>query len=288
MKVVTRITVFVMFCVSIADSVPAQWSEIAHRIMEPEQQYNGAIRYCDGVVWAGTKSLYYSKDTGVTWTHVTSLPYFDPAFGISDITIYDSLNVLVCIDQWYVNIHDTTTPALFLTTNGGKTWKDIRPKVQAAIFVQSAFNGSAKTFHVLQESSLYSLFTSTDAGTTWQQNIPTTTPNAIALGFGVGSDRSITVFSSLRGTMKGWVNRSSDLGKTWSSDGGLTDGDCNTISIDSCDVNRLYLVNENTAMQSDEQSRLNTSTDGGSTWQTIAIGPLSYFNGSLATTRSEE
>lgn len=258
-------------------STRAQWTNVAPNLCPQEQQYHGAIRFRDGVVWAGTTALFYSNDTGKSWS---SVPTFQAGIkgpqGISDIAIYDSLHILVSI------IDDTE---LFITSDGGRTWKDIQPSglplYGAGGIVQVAYNGSPSTIHVLEEYPNLWLLTSMDGGTTWSQSTPN--PSAIALCFAIAADKSIYVL--LENGKQGWINRSTDLGNTWSANSSTTDVDCNTISVDSCDANRLYLVNENTIEKSDNNSRIDMTTDAGATWQASITEPLDYFNGSLSSTR---
>ncbi|HEY3874105.1 MAG TPA: hypothetical protein VGM92_01390, partial [Candidatus Kapabacteria bacterium] len=267
-----------------ANGARAQWVKVAPNLLPPEAQYTGVIRFHGGVAWAGstppsggTPVLFYSKDTGRTWNPVLSFPTLQYWNRISDIAIFDSLHVLVSLIQ---------TPAIYLTTDGGKTWKNIQPifgaTTQSSYIVQASFNGSADTMHVLEEEPNLSLLTSFDGGATWTQNTPTSTLQSEPLCFAIGTDHSIYVFSfsvpvgSQSG--QGWINKSTDMGKTWSANSSNTFSDCNSLAVDSCDVNRLYLVNENIVApallnNSDYQSRIEMTTDAGATWQTVSAHP---------------
>lgn len=252
----------------------AQWSNVAPNLCTPEEQYVGAICFHDGVAWAGTTALYYSKDSGATWNPVPSFPSINKDFGISDIAIYDSLHVLVSL----IDI-----PALYLTTDGGQTWKNIQPPGAPSSIVQVAFNSSDSILHALEEYPDFSLLTSLDGGATWSSGTTTNTVSAIALCFAIAADKTIYVFSENEN--QGWINTSNDLGKTWGGNSSNTEVDCNTLGADSCDANRLYLINENTVEKSDNQSRIEMTANAGGAWQTLSSQPLDYFNGSFSSTR---
>ncbi len=251
-----------------APSVNAQWLEVAPGVTSPPSQHVGALCFHDGVAWVGTTSLFVSTDTGLTWNQSSSFQSFS---GITDIAIYDSLNVLV----------GTAGDGLFLTTDAGQTWQDLN-QGQAIDYSQVAFNGSPSVIHGLSYNAS-AFFTSTDAGATWNGGTqPTLSGPTGALCFAIAADKTIYVQSYSGGF--GWTNTSTDLGNTWSGDGGATDGDSDAISADSCNTLKLYLVNENTVQRSDDEARIDMTSDGGTSWQTLSAHPLNFYSGSIATT----
>ncbi len=191
MKKITAI-VFASVMIMLAfvpSPVLAQWSQIASNVTPAPSQHVGALRFRAGVAWAGTSSLFFSDDTGMTWNPVSSFQSFS---GITDIAIYDSLNVLV----------GTTSDGLFLTTDGGQTWQGLNLG-QAPDLSQVAFNGSPSVLHALTYTSS-TLFTSTDAGATWFGTQTTTSGSTGALCFAIAPDKTIYVQSYTGGT--GWTN----------------------------------------------------------------------------------
>jgi hypothetical protein len=244
----------------------AQWTEVAPNLVQPEQQRVGALNFGHGVAWAGTQSLCFSLDTGKNWQKSS----FTSFSGITDISIFDSLHVLV----------GTQSDGVFLSEDAGLTWNNVLPS-NGVTYDRVSFNGSASIMHVLEYEES-TLFTSTDAGVSWNsENIPGVGFNGIneGLTFAIGSDKTIYVFSS-----GGWINSSSDLGVTWSGNRGGTGSDSQGLAVDSCDVNKLYLVNENTKNRTNNTTEINVSPNGGSTWQTVATHRLDYYSGSIANT----
>jgi hypothetical protein len=249
-----------------AGGARAQWTEVAPNLVGPESQRIGAICFSHGVAWAGATALFSSTDTGKTWNVSSSFPALTvfPTDGISDIAFYDSLNGLV----------GTYASGVFLTQDGGQSWNTvIRSSREPDCRV--AFNGSASVMHDVNNSGVFS--TSTDGGNSWStQNF-----GGEGLTFAIGADKTIYVFTS--GTT-GWVNYSTDLGQTWSGNETGTDADSQGLAADSCNINKLYLINENTRDRTNNKAKIDVSPDGGQTWQTNSSHQLDYYSGSIANT----
>ena len=231
-------------------------------------QHIGALRASGRFAWAGTWGLYRSTDTGATWQPVTSFP---TSFGITDIAVCDSAHVFV----------GTWGSGTFYTTDAGATWFNDFPDYTntQTIYNQVAFNGSDSNLIALDYSTT-AIFFSTDAGVTWRESIPTSAFATGSLCLGIARDKTLYVLSYTGN--EGWINRSTDGGQTWSSNSTNTDGDSNTLSVDSCDANRLYVVNENTVARSDGMTRVDLTTDAGLSWQAAGTVPLDYYNGAMA------
>lgn len=241
-------------------SLRAQWTEVAPSLVGPEAQRIGAISFGGGIVWAGASSLYFSTDTGQTWTQST----IPTNSGITDISAFDSLHILV----------GTQEDGVYLSTDGGQTWTIVIPG--GPVYERVSFNGSASVMHVLQNTPSV-LWTSTDAGNTWsQQNF-----GDEGLSFAIGADKTVYVFSS---SLAGWINYSTDSGQTWSGNETGTDSDSQGLAADSCDVKKLYLVNENTRDRTNNTTKIDVTPDGGQTWQINSSHQLDYYNGSIANT----
>ena len=259
----------VMVLVLTTSVVQAQWQQVAQNIVPPPSQHVGALRAQGSVAWAGTTSLAFSTDSGRTWQPNTSWPSFS---SIPDIAIYDSLTVLV----------GTNGDGLYLTTNGGQNWAQLFPDaISQPPFNQVAFNGSASSL-VAVSYNTSTLYVSSDRGVTWSQSQTTFSGSTAALCFAIARDKTIYVESYIGGS--GWVNASQDGGTTWGVDGGAVDGDSNTLSADSCDAQRLYLVNENTVARTNNITCIELSTDGGASWRATNSRALDYYSGSMAST----
>ncbi len=258
--IINRLWLTLLLLSVAAGGARAQWTKVAPNLVGPESQRIGAICVSHGVLWAGATALFSSTDTGKTWNQSSTFPVEE----ISDIAFYDSLTGLV----------GTYSGGAFLTQDGGQTWNIvIQPSGQPDCRV--AFNGSASVMHDLNTDG--TLSTSTDRGSTWK------TQNFVneGLTFAIGADKTIYVFTS--GT-SGWINNSTDLGKTWSGNGGGTDADSQGLAADSCDIHKLYLINENTRDRTNNTTKIEVSPDGGKTWQTNSSHQLDYYSGSIANT----
>ncbi len=254
-------TFFVLTILALAPlSLRAQWTNVAPNLVGPEAQRVGAICFSHGVVWAGAGFLFSSTDTGKTWNESSSFP----AQNISDIAFYDSLNGLV----------GTYESGAFLTQDGGLSWNPvISPSREPDCRV--AFNGSASVMYDLNNSGIFSM--SADGGFTWS----TEDFGSEGLTFAIGADKAIYVFSSGN---TGWINASTDLGQTWSANETGTDADSQGLAADSCDVKKLYLVNENTRDRTNNTAKIDVTPDGGQTWGTNSSHQLDYYSGAIANT----
>jgi photosystem II stability/assembly factor-like uncharacterized protein len=260
----SRATIWILFLLAIQSpgGLMAQWSKVSN-ITGPEDQRIGAICFSDGIVWAGATSLFSSTDSGKTWSQSANFPSSE----ISDIAFYDSLNGLV----------GTHGSGVFLTQDGGQSWTNAVLS-SGQPYCRVAFNGSASIMHALDNNGIIN--SSSDGGLTWRmQNF-----GGEGLTFAIGADKTIYVFTS--GTT-GWVNSSTDLGTTWSGNGGGTDADSQGIAADSCDIHKLYLINENTRNgppSGNLTTKIDITPDGGQTWQTNSSHKLDYYSGSIANT----
>lgn len=243
----------------------AQWTNVASNLLAPFRPGYGALHYADGVVWVGNSSLWSSADSGKTWTKSS----YSGGAQIRDIHFLDRNNGLVASEE----------TGIFLTRDGGQTWKQI---IDGDAW-EVSFNGSPDIIHALMTAPGI-LFTSLDGGATWNwKNVGT-----YGMGFAIDRNNRILVFTGERylTSSRGWVISSSDYGATWSNPGSLIDGDSYTIAVDSCDEQRLYLVNEDYASSIDGVSQFFSSFDAGLTWTPGFADSGLFFNGSLATTRN--
>ncbi len=238
----------------------AQWTEVTQSLVGQEGQRIGAICFSDGIVWAGASSLASSTDSGKTWNQSSSFPAED----ISDIAFFDSLNGLV----------GTFESGTFLTQDGGQSWNNVIASAGEPD-CRVAFNGSAMVMHVLSNTG--TLSTSTDGGNSWN----TQDFGGEGLTFAIGADKTIYVFTSGN---TGWINVSTDLGQTWSPNEMGTDADSQGLAADSCEIHKLYLVNENTRNRTNNTTKIDVTPDGGQTWQTNSSRPLDFYSGAIANT----
>lgn len=249
-------------------SIRAQWVNVAPNLLPP--MYNnffavGAINFNNGIVWGGMTDLWSSSDLGKTWQQ--------HQFGheIYDICFYDQFTGLIA----------TGSEGIFLTHDGGLTWKNIL-KSNTKKFYNVSFNSSPNTIHALVFNPSM-LVSSTDGGATWYSS---GIFGDAGLSFAIALNNSISVFTSNYNPryVKGWINTSYDLGKTWTNNSSLVDGDSFSLSADSCDANRYYLVNEDWADINNDSSEVYLTTDAGSSWRATLSYVRPYLSGTIATT----
>ena len=77
-----------------------------------------------GVIWVGTDDglVQLTKDFGKTWTNVTPKGLKECLVNSIDISPHDAGTAYIATTRYKFNDH---TPALYKTTNYGKTWTNI-------------------------------------------------------------------------------------------------------------------------------------------------------------------
>lgn len=260
-----RFTLYIAAFLALPACLGAQWKNVAPTLFAGSSAGYGALYYVDGVIWAGNEELWSSRDTGKTWR----LSSYEGGEHIRDIYFLDKYNGLV----------GSESEGVFLTRDGGETWRQIFDGGAWEV----SFNGSPDIIHVLTTAP-GTFYTSMDGGATWTF----TYLGNFGLSFAIARDHRIHAFSAEQylKSMRGWVTTSTDYGATWSNRGAVTDGDSYTISVDSCDANRLYLVNEDHASTNDNLSEIHISTNAGLTWTPVYEDSGRFFSGNLATTPS--
>lgn len=240
----------------------AQWKEVGPNVLSPFTPGYGALHYADGTLWVGNNELWSSPDTGKTWVKSSY-----KGKQIRDIHFLDR----------YIGLVASEFDGVQLTRDGGKTWKMILDCEAWEV----SFNGSPDIIHVLGTAPA-TIYSTIDGGANWTfQHLGT-----YGMSFAIARDNRIYTFAGERyqTSSRGWTNYSTDFGVTWSNNGATIDGDSYTLSVDSCDNRRLYLVNEDYASSNDGVSQLFVSTNGGLTWTEALADSGIFLSGSLATT----
>src|SRR5207248_2912379 len=84
----------------------------------------------------------------------------------------------------------------------------------------------------------------------------------------------------------GWLYISTDYGRSWSGDSShRVPGDSYTLSADSCNPQKLYLLNEDFVTSIDNQSEIFITANAGKTWQSVVAHDIPYFTGALASSQ---
>ncbi|MEI8134178.1 MAG: hypothetical protein WCH46_03745 [bacterium] len=233
------------------------------------QRGRGAVFISGNSVWVGVNTLIYSEDTGKTW--LKSGLHLAGTSRIHDINFFDSLTGAVA----------TSDLGIMKTTDGGATWKQILLS-GGLDFWKVHFNGSADIIHATG-SDRGVCYTTTNGGTDWHE----TALGPFVSSMAIAPDHTVYVFSQKNYLVsgRGWINSSTDFGKSWKQDTlALIDGDSYTLSVDSCDAKRLYLLNEDWASSNDNTSEVFISTDAGHKWSAHIPNIVPYYTGALATT----
>ena len=260
------LALILLFIGSTSERLAAQWKMIAANVVSAVGA--GAIHYKDGVLWAGTQELVYSLDSGKTWTR-NSLS--KKALLISSIDFVDR-NIGI-VSNWGKS-------PVFLTTDGGSTWKDI--KNSTGTLCQSIFDNYSNLIHAVGLDGVIN--TSTDAGTTWNKST----------GFFQFSTcltyyrNTLYVFGDdpISGNGLGYVLSSTDNGKNWIRKPGRISSDSWSIAIDSCDPNILYVVNEHELINGESFSNIFVSINGGDSWSNPLKKSGQALSGALATSQN--
>jgi photosystem II stability/assembly factor-like uncharacterized protein len=222
----------------------AQWTIVAPNLLQFNQ---AAMCFRDGIVWiVGSTDIWMSKDTGQTWTQMASDNQYQYGY---DCDFFDDHNGLV-----------ETPGLLFKTTDQGITWSPITDGGKSACF------GRSSNVIAAVDNPQY-LHVSTNGGLDWSV---TKFPEGIMKIVKLKSEGFECLMNDpiARPYPPGQLVRSMDQGATWQTTPGTFDFDSFSFAIDSCDPNRIYVVNEDVVTTVDGFSQLFLSTDGGTSWQT--------------------
>ncbi len=229
----------------------AQWKMVAPNLVPAGS--NGAMSYRDGRLWLAKGSVFRSDDLGITWAKVGNI------VTANDIQFIDASNgIAACINGTYI------------TRNGGTTWK--LASVGAAL--SACFIGSPMVAAIAYSSGVIAL--STDAGASWKNVVQSPASFYIT----TSRDGSVLYFGGDQGG--GFLHRSTDMGATWVASAGAIDFDSFTFGVDSCQLSRVVLSNEDYISPSDAYSQLFLTTDLGATWTNQVSRNHPFFCGSIA------
>ncbi|MFI5201958.1 MAG: WD40/YVTN/BNR-like repeat-containing protein, partial [Candidatus Kapaibacterium sp.] len=243
-----------------------QWKIVAPNLVsiDPTAAWGGVVYYKQGILWVGGTNLFYSTDSGSNWNQV-KLPAFTG--NISDISFFDSDTGIIV----------STGGAMLQTYDRGKSWNKILSFSDG--WVRICYSHSPKIIHAQTDADNGGggFMTSFDGGSNWQQQLHLQKSDGFTLS------RSDRIYLTESGILK----TSTDQGRNWKTLGQLgtlsaDHRDCFSIDVDSCDLHRLFVVNENYAEAGDGFSHIFTSSDGGLNWSSVFSHPFPYLSGSLA------
>ncbi len=231
----------------------------------------GAMCFRDGNLWiANVPYLFRSTDSGITWTRQN----LDQPYNTEDaceLDFFDTANGLLIMRT-----------GVFVTNNSGASWTQIKSaRGFGGCFMDSpnhiAFTGDIVPGAITTEGGI-----TTDRGVTW--NDGPLIEDGTSAKYKAG-----TAYIFGGDTTGGRIYTSKDNGASWQKSASSIHFDCWSFAIDSCDPNRMYVVNEENAAVEDQASTDNhahffVTTDLGTTWQSTfstSIPPW-FFTGSIA------
>lgn len=262
----------ILFVFTLTDLASGQWKIVAKNVFsETDQGWGGALTYKDGLLWYGTNFLWVSQDTGLTWN---KLP-----LKIESNRVIDWIDVIDFYNK-DLGIVGTEYGDLFITHDRGQTWNKIN-----SIGASGGATFVGDSLHIMMTQS-YRIYSSSDGGRTWQvcfsdtlSHLPIDSVTWFQDVVSV-SQGSAVVFGGNTGR-GGYIYKTTDFGRHWKRMQGKALPDSYTFSLDSCDRNRIYLVNENDSYL-DDSSRIFLSSDAGMSWSPINIKMYPFFCGSIA------
>ncbi len=253
--------ILLLFLLIATGDLPAQWNIVTPAPIGKKQPIDegGAIRYFDGILWAGYTGLTKSEDFGKTWA-ATALP--------STVQVID---IAFCNkDTGVVAAYD----GIYRTTDRGTTWQQV--SYESPCF-HIAYNNSASVIHAIKYST-GDMLTSIDGGLTWNTQHIT----GQVWTFAIAKDRTIYVVGSTGAKdINGYLYTSSDLGNSWRQLGGTLGKDSYSIDIDSCLSSTFYVANDSYWLY-DPYSRLYVTANAGASWSSTLAQPRPYIAGSMA------
>lgn len=240
----------------------AQWEIVAPELTGPPTSFYcvfGCMEYKEGIVWAGSVSIWKSLDTGKTW-----LPSSDTLGEVRSLTFFNRDIGAVCIGAGGV----------LRTTDQGRTWREILDiGYSNAVVFGDTPDDIMITFHDGGGVGI-----TRDGGRNWEfKSFHGFTTHAIKDKLGrivviVGGSTVITEMAS--------IFISTDFGTTWTDMEGTFDHDTWSIAADSCNPDRFYVSNEEVLAFTNGFSEVFLTSNAGTSW-TSAFSEENLLSGSI-------
>lgn len=128
-----------------------------------------------GVLWTGSDDgfVHVSKDNGNTWTNVTPKDLKECLINSIEVSPHDPATVYIATTRYKFNDY---TPALYKSTDYGKTWKNISTGIPYGAFTRVVREDSSRK-DLLYAGTETGIYISLNGGSTWesfQLNLPVT------------------------------------------------------------------------------------------------------------------
>lgn len=128
-----------------------------------------------GVIWTGSNDGYVqlTRDNGATWTNVTPKGLQECLVNAIEVSPHDPATAYVATTRYKFNDY---TPAIYKTTDYGKTWTNISKGIPYGAFTRVVREDQKKK-GLLYAGTELGLYVSWNGGSSWQQlqlNLPVT------------------------------------------------------------------------------------------------------------------
>jgi photosystem II stability/assembly factor-like uncharacterized protein len=128
-----------------------------------------------GVIWTGSDDglVYLTKDGGANWTNVTPKGLAESLINAIEVSPHDPATVYIATTRYKFNDH---APALYKTTDYGKTWTNISKGIPTGAFTR-VVREDDKRKNLLYAGTESGVYVSWNGGEEWssfQLNLPNT------------------------------------------------------------------------------------------------------------------
>jgi len=249
---------------------------IAKIIIDPKNPNNIYIA-APGPLWCDSKhrGLYKSTDGGQTWNKIL---YINEKAGCADVAIDPTNPDIVYASTWefrrfpYAFNSGGNGSGMYKSTDGGKTWKELKQGLPAKPFGRIAFAlapSAPQNLLAIVESKETGLYISADGGETWKKQ--SATMNVVSRPF-YFSTLVIDPKDPKRVYRPGYEFSFSDDGgysfTDASNDGGWVHSDHHALWINPNYTNQMYLGTD---------GGVYISLDRGATWMFVHNLPVGQF-----------
>jgi len=204
-----------------------------------------------------TNVLYGTANGGSTWSAVTTITG-PAASGICNLTIIDSTHL--------VAVGRTNGPAnMLVSSDAGATWTSLDLSAQFSMLIDARFTSPTDGILVgMNQSSVCSVFQTTDGGQTLNQVFASTTPNSLCWKISFSSD--LVGYLAIQDTTVGppTFAKTMDGGTTWTELPLPAQGSAKT----AYPAIGIGFITDNVGWVSPDDPTLPTyrTSDGGNTW----------------------
>ena len=246
-----------------------QWNIVGSNLLGAYSTQNGgAFASHDGIVYVGYHELFKSSDSGRSWIATKLNTEGNTIF---DICFFDSLSGIVAVEN----------RGVFLTRDGGSSWALILQQLDC---IGVAFVRDSNEVIACDRQDGGTIHYTSDGGQSWKGTQIESNGGGVYQVLTRPNGASYALSRSISPGRESHISESTDFGLTWLKHQGGVDLDSYSFTLDSCDVNRIYLVNEAYNEAKDGFSKIFRSADRGDSFDTAIRRPANFFSASCAST----